>query len=138
MDNDKAEYRGAVAPRAIEFDGFRWHTRALFEVNEVLNDFLLSRILQMRGVEASEGTDAADVDWQQYVTLEIGIHPELFENQKKGITQDYVKKRGRERIKVRCALLYYALKHLGLDTDLDVEGPQDRQIVLFENLEVLG
>ena len=89
-----------IAPHAIGFDGFRWHTRAFCKTDEVFKDFLLSRILQTRGAEASEVTLAADADWQEQVTLEIGPHPELTENQKKVIALDYGMRGGRAKIKV--------------------------------------
>ena len=127
-----------IAPHAIGFDGFRWHTRAFCKTDEVFKDFLFSRILQTRGVEASEATDAADTDWQEHVTLEIAPHPELSENQKKVIALDYGMRGGKAKIKVRRALLYYALKRLGLDTDPGARKPQDQQIVLVNAAEVIG
>ena len=127
-----------IAPHAIGFDGFRWHTRAFCKTDEVFKDFLLSRILQTRGVEASEVTDAADSDWQEHVTLEIAPHPELSENQKKVIALDYGMRGGKAQIKVRRALLYYALKRLGLDIDPGARKPQDQQIVLLATREALG
>jgi hypothetical protein len=45
------------------------------------------------------------------------------------------------KIPVRKALLYYALKRLGLDTDPAASRPQDQQIVLLSqkaNLHALG
>jgi hypothetical protein len=125
-----------IAPHAIGFDGFRWHTRAFCKTDEVFKDFLLSRILQTRGTEASDATKAADADWQEHVTLEIGPHPDLSENQKKVIALDYGMRGGKVNIKVRRALIYYALKRLGLDTDPAARQPQDQQIVLL-NREVL-
>jgi hypothetical protein len=38
---------------------------------------------------------------------------------------------GKAKIKVRRALLYYALRRLGLDTDPAARSPQDQQIVLL-------
>ena len=119
-----------IAPHAIGFDGFRWHTRAFCQMDEVFKDFLLSRIISTRSVEASEVTDAADEDWQEHVTLEIGPHPELSESQKKVIALDYGMRGGKAKIKVRRALLYYALKRLGLDSNASARPPQEQQIVL--------
>ncbi|MDU9006370.1 WYL domain-containing protein [Sedimentitalea todarodis] len=126
-----------IAPHAIGFDGFRWHTRAFCKTNEVFKDFLLSRILRTRGVEASKATEAADTDWQEHVTLEIAPHPELSENQKKVIALDYGMRGGKAKIKVRRALLHYALKRLGLDTNPTARQPKDQQIVLL-NPGVIG
>lgn len=44
---------------------------------------------------------------------------------------------GKAKIKVRRALLYYALRRLGLDTDPAARRPQDQQIVLL-NREHIG
>lgn len=126
-----------IAPHAIGFDGFRWHTRAFCQMDEVFKDFLLSRIISTRSVEASEVTDAGDADWQEHVTLEIAPHPELSENQKKVIALDYGMRGGKAKIKVRRALLYYALKRLGLDTNPTARQPKDQQIVLL-NPGVIG
>ena len=127
-----------IAPHAIAFDGFRWHTRAFCRTDEVFKDFLLSRIISTRSVEASEVTDAADADWQEHVTLEICPHPKLSEDQKKVIALDYGMRGGKAKIKVRRALLYYALKRLGLDTDPSARKPHEQQIVLINRDVVLG
>ena len=127
-----------IAPHAIGFDGFRWHTRAFCKSDGMFKDFLLSRILQTRGVEASAATVAADADWQEHVTLEIAPHPKLSENQKKVIALDYGMRGGKTKIKVRRALLYYALKRLGLDTDPSARKSQEQQIVIINRDFVLG
>ena len=119
-----------IAPHAIAFDGFRWHTRAFCLNDKVFKDFLLSRIISTRSVEASEITEEADEDWQEHVTLEIGPHPELSESQKKVIALDYGMRGGKVEIQVRRALLYYALKRLGVDNNASGRPPQEQQIVL--------
>ena len=43
---------------------------------------------------------------------------------------------GKAKIKVRRALLYYALRRLGLDTDPAARKPQDQQIVLLNRKAV--
>lgn len=120
-----------IAPHAIAFDGFRWHARAFCETDRVFKDFLLSRILDKRGERPSSVTGDADDDWKELVTLEIGPHPELSDTQKKVIAQDYGMRGNTAKISVRKALLYYALKRLGLDTDPKARRPQDQQIVLL-------
>ena len=127
-----------IAPHAIGFDGFRWHTRAFCKADEFFKDFLLSRILKTRGVDAGGATDAADDDWLEHVTLEIAPHPELSENQKKVIALDYGMRDGRAKITVRRAFLYYALKRLGLDTAPSARKPQEQQIILINRDIVIG
>lgn len=125
-----------IAPHAIAFDGFRWHTRAFCETDACFKDFLFSRMLEVRGARESETSADDDRDWQSIVTLEIGPHPELSETQAKVIALDYGMPAGKAKIEVRRALLYYALRRLGLDTDPSSRIPQDQQIVLL-NREVI-
>ena len=120
-----------IAPHAIAFDGFRWHARAFCLADQLFKDFLLSRIIETRGIKPSEVGPDADADWNDQVTLEIGPHPELSDTQQNVIALDYGMRGGRAKIPVRKALLYYALKRLGLDTDPSARRPQDQQIVLL-------
>ncbi|MFC0246774.1 WYL domain-containing protein [Falsochrobactrum ovis] len=125
-----------IAPPAIGFDGFRWHTRAFCLTDQSFKDFLLSRIIETRGTKPSEISTEGDADWNEHVTLEIGPHPELSETQQKVVALDYGMRSGRATIPVRKALLYYALKRLGLDTDPTARTPMDQQIILL-NREVI-
>jgi len=120
-----------IAPHAIGFDGFRWHARAYCETDRTFKDFLLSRMLETRDTRPADIAPETDADWHEFVTLEIGPHPQLSETQKKVIALDYGMRGERAKIRVRKALLYYALKRLGLDTDPAARRPQDQQIVLL-------
>lgn len=120
-----------IAPHALGFDGFRWHVRAWCTNSSSFRDFLLSRILDTRGTRKDDISGDKDEDWNQEVTLEIGPHPALSETQQNVIALDYGMRRGKAKISVRRALLYYALRRLGLDTDPSVRPPQDQQIVLL-------
>jgi len=122
-----------IAPHAIGFDGFRWHARAFCLTDQSFKDFLLSRIIETRGTKPSEVGSDSDADWNEQVTLEIGPHPELSETQQRVIALDYGMQGGKAKIKVRRALLYYALRRLGLDTDPAARRPQDQQIVLLNS-----
>jgi len=125
-----------IAPHAIAFDGFRWHTRAFCLTDQSFKDFLLSRIMETRGTKPSAVGADDDTDWNEQVTLEIGPHPELSETQQKVIALDYGMRGGKAKIPVRKALLYYALKRLGLDTDPSARRPQDQQIVLLNRDQI--
>ncbi|MDN2584315.1 hypothetical protein [Aquibium sp. ELW1220] len=92
---------------------------------------LESRILEIRGSRESGVSAGKDHDWHNWVTLEIGPHPALSETQAKVIALDYGMRGGKAEIKVRRALLYYALRRLGLDTDPAARQPRDQQIVLL-------
>lgn len=125
-----------IAPHAIGFDGFRWHARAYCLSDNSFKDFLFSRILETRNAKASPTRVEDDVAWNEELTLEIGPHPELSDAQQKVVGLDYGMRDGRAQIRVRKALLYYALKRLGLDTDPSARRPQDQQIVLLNAAQI--
>lgn len=125
-----------IAPHAIAFDGFRWHARAFCLTDECFKDFLLSRMIEIRGSRESGTSADDDLDWNSEVVLEVAPHPELSETQAKVIALDYGMRGGSAKIKVRRALLYYALRRLGLDTDPAARRPQDQQIVLMNAPEI--
>lgn len=125
-----------IAPHAIGFDGSRWHARAFCLTDKSFKDFLLSRIIETRGTRPSDVAAEADSDWHESVTLEIGPHPEFSEKQQRIIALDYGMRGGKSKIRVRRALLYYALKRLGLDTSSEARRAQDRQIVLLNRDEI--
>lgn len=127
-----------IAPHAIAFDGFRWHTRAFCHADGCFKDFLFSRMLDIRGSRASDKSVDDDHDWRSEVTLEVGPHPELSETQAKVIALDYGMKGGKAKITVRRALLYHALRRLGLDTEPTARLPQDQQIILINADEVFS
>jgi len=58
--------------------------------------------------------------------------------QAKVIALDYGMTGGKAEIRVRRALLYYALRRLGLDTDPAARMPHDQQIVLLNRELVMG
>ena len=126
-----------IAPHAIAFDGFRWHARAFCLTDECFKDFLLSRMIEIRGSRESGTSADDDLDWNSEVVLEVAPHPELSETQAKVIALDYGMRGGSAKIKVRRALLYYALRRLGLDTDPAARRPQDQQIILLNRNAIL-
>jgi hypothetical protein len=127
-----------IEPHALAFDGFRWHARSFCRRDGVFKDFLLSRILAVGEAEPRQSDPAGDRDWRTEITLRIGPHPGLSAAQKRVFEMDYAMQGGVAEIPVRRALLYYALKRLGLDTDPAARRPRDQQIVLLNRDEVLA
>lgn len=126
-----------VSPHALAFDGFRWHARSYCEKSGEFRDFVISRIMEARQTRPGAHSPASDSAWNEIVELQIGPHPDLSANQRRVIELDYGMDQGRTAIRVRRALLYYALKRLGLDTDPAARRPQDQQIILL-NPEALA
>lgn len=127
-----------IEPHALAFDGFRWHARAFCQNDQVFKDFLLSRIVEIEKQGPVKADPQADTEWHTEAVLEIGPHPELSPTQRRAIEMDYGMSEGRAQIPVRRALLFYALKRLGLDTDPAARRPQDQQIILLNPDWVVG
>ena len=122
-----------IEPHALAFDGFRWHARAFCQNDQVFKDFLLSRIVEVAEQGTVTSEPSVDEAWHTEVVLEIGPHPELSDNQRRAIEMDYGMMDGKAHIAVRKALLFYALKRLGLDTDPAARKPKDQQIILINS-----
>jgi len=137
MSSPDPEWRW-IAPHALAFDGFRWHARSFCEKSGEHRDFVISRIIETRQSRSISTPAPIDTAWNDIVDLEIGPHPDLSANQKRVIELDYGMQNGRVMIPVRRALLYYALKRLGLDTDPGARKPQDQQIILLNTNDVPG
>lgn len=130
MSSPEQQWRWII-PHALGFDGFRWHARAFCEQSEQFKDFVLSRIAETKQSRPADARATNDTAWHELVHLEIGAHPALSDGQRRAIELDYGMTDGQVTIPVRRALLYYALKRLGLDTDPTARRPQDQQIVLL-------
>lgn len=130
MSSPEPQWRWII-PHALGFDGFRWHARAFCEQSGQFKDFVLSRIAEIKQSRPADPQASNDTAWHELVHLEIGPHPALSDGQRRAIELDYGMTDGQVNIPVRRALLYYALKRLGLDTDPTARRPQDQQIVLL-------
>lgn len=125
-----AALRRIIAPHALANDGFRWHVRAHDRETGTFRDFVLGRLADPEPAGRADTPPEDDVDWQTIVPLVIAPHPGLTPAQAKAISIDYGIKGKTTTIPVRRALLFYALKRLGLDVPPDTRPPHEQHIVL--------
>lgn len=125
-----AATRRIVAPHALAHDGFRWHVRAHDRETGTFRDFVLGRLSDPEPAGAADMRPDDDIDWHTIVKLVIAPHPGLTPAQAKAIAIDYGIKGKTATIPVRRALLFYALKRLGLDVPPDTRPPHEQHIVL--------
>jgi hypothetical protein len=128
--------RRVIEPHALAHDGFRWHARAYDRESGEFRDFVLGRMTNARRADAASTAREQDRDWNERIELRIAPHPALTPAQAKAIRLDYGIAGSSAAIEVRRALLYYALKRLGLDTRPDARPPHEQQIVLVNADEV--
>lgn len=144
-----------VAPHGLAFDGMRWHVRAYcYDVHE-FRDYVLSRIVKCavpktpapndrfpdpigNGFREVGTSSRDDKDWNDLVDLVLKPNPELPESARRAIEFDYgMEKDGSIIYPCRRALLFYALTYLRLTPADKMLPPQERQIVLDNESEVL-
>jgi predicted DNA-binding transcriptional regulator YafY len=92
-----------ISPHAVGFDGFRWHVRAFCHVHDDYLDFVLGRVRSAVSEGPTEIDPKDDADWHN-----------LIDAQKLAVESDYNMEHGRLVLRVREALLFYHLDHLGL------------------------
>ncbi len=126
-----------IEPHAVAYDGFRWHTRAFDRETGEFRDFVLGRLSRPKLAGPAGSTTAGDADWNSFVELVVAPHPGLTPAQSRAVALDYAMTRGSVRLKVRRALLYYALKRLGLDHAPEARPPNVQQIVLLNRDAVM-
>lgn len=120
-----------LTPHALASDGLRWHVRAYCHVKEQFRDFVLGRIMGMRGEQPSEVQGTTDTEWNEIVKVTIAPNPALTEDQQKIIERDYAMKRGKAVIAVRRALLFYLKQRLGIDDGME-KSPAAQQVVIVD------
>ncbi|MES2299476.1 MAG: WYL domain-containing protein [Pseudomonadota bacterium] len=125
-----------ISPHALAHDGFRWHVRAYCERRQTFIDFVVARMLHIVGTESPGISDADDAAWHHVVRLVLCANPALAEAHRRVIELDYGMTAGAVELNCRQALLYYALKRLGL-LDVSNAKPEQQQIAL-KNLDEIA
>ncbi len=118
-----------ISPHAFGFDGFRWHTRAFCHDTQKYKDFLLPRILDVGAKGAVDDTARFDRLWNERFDIVVGPHPDLTASQKKVVELDFGMTDGSLTLSVRYAMLFYALKRLGLLNATELQSPRTQHIV---------
>jgi len=111
-----------VSPHAFAHDGMRWHVRAYCHRDNRFLDFIVSRCLEARDLDAQAKSRADDVVWNDCFDVVLSPNPMLSPSQQRIVADDYGMTKGEVAIPVRRALLYYFNKRLRLDVGGDRAG----------------
>lgn len=125
-----------ISPRALAYDGYRWHVRAYCHRRERYCDFVFARILDYAGPHASQPVQEADHEWDRILRVVIGPNPSLAPGPKKAIELDYGMIDGQLAIETRQCLAYYLLRRLGLHRSTDHLSGNEQQVVLLNRDEL--
>lgn len=134
ISTDLAGWRW-IEPHALASDGMRWHVRAYCQHRLAFRDFVLGRILDIRGSRSAEVSPDRDEEWSEYVCVVIAANPGLAAGQREIIERDYAMDNGRTEIVVRRALLFYLKKRLGVEDGAN-QSPNSQQVVIVEILPI--
>ncbi|MPZ54949.1 MAG: WYL domain-containing protein [Rhizobiales bacterium] len=128
--------RRTIEPHALAHDGFRWHARAFDRETGEFRDFVLGRLSKPKPRGESGSAPENDADWRTFIELVIAPHPGLTPAQARAIALDYGIRGRSTSLKVRRALLFYALKRLGLDVAPETRPPSEQHIILVNRKDI--
>jgi predicted DNA-binding transcriptional regulator YafY len=124
-----------LTPHAIAHDGFRWHVRAFCHTRRLFLDFVIARMHAVALAEAAGPAPSEDVEWRTLVRLVLVPNPSLGLSHRRAIELDYGMEAGQVELECRQALLFYLLRHLGLDDERPLR-PEVQQVVLKNRKDV--
>lgn len=125
-----------ITPHAFGSDGLRWHIRAFCHIDRTFKDFLLPRVLEIRGEGKPIVGASADYVWSETASVVLVPHPQLSEGQKRAVALDFGMESESIAITVRLALLYYFMKRLNLEGDPERRPAREQHVVVANKAEV--
>ncbi|MGF1657995.1 MAG: WYL domain-containing protein [Rubrimonas sp.] len=130
--------RRVVLPFALVDTGLRWHARGFDRRRGRFLDFVLTRIAEARlrdeGPAPGEGRED-DAQWARIVDLELAPHPGLARPD--AVARDLAMEGGARIVRMRAALVGYALLHWGVDATPDHRLSPDRHQLWLRNTPTL-
>lgn len=112
--NHPAGRERVIRPHALVYAGIRWHCRAFDELTGEYRDFNLHRCRNLESLGAiCDEQELNDVEWSQFVQVELAPNPALSEQEQALVAADYGIENGSTlKIAVRRALVMYTLQRL--------------------------
>lgn len=107
-----------IAPHALASDGLRWHARAYCFLHDDYRDFVITRIASGGATAIRQrpaGELPEDVEWTNLVELDLIPSSLLGATQAASIRREYGFKGQVLTVRVRQALLFYAMRRWDLD-----------------------
>jgi len=136
-DRDNRDPR-VLEPHSLVNTGLRWHVRAYSEETYDFRDFVLSRFVEAKKLDAPADSGAQyDDDWSELVTLRLTPHPRLDPQRRMSLMIDYRGDQELIELTVRRALIGYVLQRLAVDTSQDHSlNPHAYQLALLNRDEI--
>ena len=137
MSSDTPAER-VISPHAMGFDGLRWHVRAWCHTRRLFRDFAIGR-LDLQGPAAVDHpvNPEDDAGWTTFVDIVLKPHRKLTPSQREAVMRDYGMEDGVRKVPCRKAMLFYTLRHLNLESDVEEADPARQQVVLGNRADVV-
>lgn len=103
-----------LVPRAIAWDGTRWHARCWDPEHQEWRDYVLGRMEECRWAKFDADEPPADTEWETFVILKLKPNASLSKEAKAAIKMDYGMSSDVLEIRVRKAMVKYVRQNLGL------------------------
>lgn len=103
-----------LLPRAVAWDGSRWHARCWDPEHQEWRDYVLGRMEECRWARFDTDEPPADTEWETFVILKLKPNTSLSKEAKAAIKMDYGMTSDVMEIRVRKAMVKYVRQNLGL------------------------
>ncbi|RYC40521.1 WYL domain-containing protein [Pectobacterium zantedeschiae] len=120
-----------ISPHALGNDGLRWRVRAYCHVKQQFNDFILTRILNIEGREASTVDPTSDYSWHTHVQLILKANDKLPQAHQRALELEYGMTNGELNLSCRLACLHETLGRFHIS--LTDENKEQNQFFILKN-----
>lgn len=124
-----------ISPHSLAFDRQRWHVRAYCHEHRAFRDFVLTRIFDVKDINASEISASTDEAWNTKILVKIAPHPGLTDDQKSAIEMDFGMTNSVAELSVRAAMLFYLMRAMRW-TGTNDRPAIEQQVVVVNRTEV--
>ena len=112
--NSASRKMRTLVPRALAWDGTRWHARCWDGEHQEWRDYVLGRMEECRWAKGDLEEPPADTDWETFVILKLKPNAALSKEAKAAVKMDYGMSSDVKEIRVRKAMVKYLRRNLGL------------------------
>lgn len=121
--NSSTRKTRTLMPRALGYDGSRWHARCWDTEQQEWRDFVLGRMEECKWSRKDVDEPPADVEWETFVVLKLKPNSSLSKEAKAALKMDYNMSSDFLELRVRKAMVKYVRQNLGLPWDSSAKEP---------------
>ncbi|MFM2221429.1 MAG: hypothetical protein RLZZ553_1177 [Verrucomicrobiota bacterium] len=121
--NSSTRKTRTLMPRALGYDGTRWHARCWDTDHQEWRDYVLGRMEECKWSRKDVEEPPVDEDWNTFVTLKLKPNASLSKEAKAALKMDYGMTSDTLDLRVRKAMVKYVRQNLGLPWDSSAKEP---------------